>query len=86
MTFDELKDHIEIIDRYGVEALNISTFDLKELIVDVEDKLQHLMDLNAPTEGKTYVMDDQEEEDASEDLDYLAHQELVDGPFNFYMV
>ena len=39
MTFDELKNHIEIVDRYGVEALNVSTYDLKELIADVEDKL-----------------------------------------------
>ena len=85
MTFDELKNHIEIIDRYGVEALNVSTYDLKELIADVEDKLQHLLGLNASTEGETYVMTDQEEEYMREDLDYLAHQELVQGPFDFYM-
>ena len=84
MTFDELKDHIEIIDRYGVEALNVSTYDLKELIADVEDKLQHLLDLNASTEGETYVMTDQEEEYMREDLDYLAHQELLRESSDFY--
>ena len=85
MTFDELKDHIEIIDRYGVEALNVSTYDLKELIADVEGKLQHLMDLNASTEGETYVMTDQEEEYMREDLDYLAHQELLKESLDFCM-
>lgn len=85
MTFDELKDHIEILDRYGVEALNVSTFDLKELITDIEDRLQHLMDLNAPTEGEIYVMDDQEEEYVREDLDYLAHQELLKESLDFCM-
>lgn len=86
MTFDELKDHIEILERYGVEALNVSTFDLKELIADVEDRLQHLMDLNPPTEGEIYMMADQEGEDDSEDLDYLAHQNLVTGAFDLYMM
>ena len=85
MTFDELKNHIEIVDRYGVEALNVSTYDLKELIADVEDKLQHLMDLNASTEGDIYVMADREEDYTDEDPDYLAHQELVQEPFDFYM-
>ena len=85
MTFDELKNHIEIVDRYGVEALNVSTYYLKELIADVEDKLQHLMDLNASTEGDIYVMADHEGDYTDEDPDYLAHQELVQGPFDFYM-
>ena len=83
MTFDELKNHIEIVDRYGVEALNVSTYDLKELIADVEDKLQHLLGLNASTEGETYVMTDQEEEYMREDLDYLAHQELLKESLDF---
>ena len=43
------------------------------------------MDLNASTEGDIYVMADHEGDYTDEDPDYLAHQELVQGPFDFYM-
>lgn len=76
MTFKELKDHLEIINRYGVEALTISTSDLTELVKDVEGTLIELNEAIAPEADEVeYLQDDTPDEDA----DYMWHLHLLEG-------
>lgn len=83
MTFKELKDHLEIINRYGVEALTVSTSDLTELVQDIEETLTELNEALAPNTGQEQYMEDNTPD---EDGDYLWHLRLMEGEDGPYVL